>query len=82
MAAETERSKERTKDFYIELTDAIQRRDGTVRDRVDAHEKKEEWLRLNQLRKMLVHLVDRGVGRYVPGLLTNLEIVVSTLNGK
>ncbi|XP_071676970.1 uncharacterized protein [Lolium perenne] len=81
MAAEEVRSKERTSKFYAALSDDIQMNDPHVIDKVDAHEKKEEWLTLFHLKKMLEHLVERGVGQYVPRLLDKLAKINSSVDG-
>jgi hypothetical protein len=82
MASEEVRSKERTSKFYAALSDDIQMNGPHVIDQVGAHEKKEEWLTLFHLKKMLEHLVERGVGQYVPGLLDKLAKINSSVDGE
>jgi hypothetical protein len=82
LASEEVRSKERTSKFYANLSTDIQNNNPRVVDKVDAHEKKEEWLMLFHLKKMLEHLVDRGVGQYVPGLLDKLGKINTSVDSE
>ena len=74
-------SKARSDKFYQEIALSIQWFDGCVGERVAAHQQSENFLRMKNLEYMMERLIERGVHKHMPSLITHINTIKQALQG-